>query len=86
MVFSDLSYELPVNRPVQGSRVGTLNTNFLHTVCMANPEQVDLLIIRMTAAKHQLSPHSLYEPVDFLVIRMRAAKHQLSPHGLYGQP
>ena len=30
------------------ARVGPLNTNFLHTVCMANPEQVDLLIIRMT--------------------------------------
>ena len=30
------------------SRVGTLNTNFLHIVCMANPEQVDFLIIRMT--------------------------------------
>ena len=42
------------------SRVGTLNTNFLHTVCMANPEQVDLLVIRMRAAKHQLSPRSFY--------------------------
>ena len=38
----------------------SLNTNFLHTVCMVNPEQVDFLIIRMRAAKHQLSPHSLY--------------------------
>ena len=80
-MFSDLSYELPGNRPVQGwpyklcgeswclaaliritskstcsgleQRVGPLNTNFLHPVCMDKPEQVDFPVIRMTVPKEE---------------------------------